>query len=158
MPPDSLSVMITIDYTKSPSFKGPNLAKLEQAEKILNQVLQTKMFQSKVLAFPFSETGGKTNKEIYDILLQPYTVKVRLFSTWKWWSRVVAWVTGKNATTIHYHSKFFYPNKPYEIAGTLLHELSHCKGFYHNVKPWFKSVPYAMNAIVEECAKELGLT
>lgn len=150
--------MITINYAKSPSLTGSSMVKISKAEAILNKVLVSKLFHSKVLAYKFTETGGKSNQEIYEILLEPYTVSVNLYKTWKWWSRVVAWVSGKGATTIHYHTKFFYPNKPHEVAGTLMHETSHCKGFYHNIKPWFKTVPYAMNAIIEECANELGLS
>lgn len=149
--------MIIIDMAACRGFSANDKLKLTKAQAILDQVLPSKSFQSKVLAAQFKETNGLSNQEIYAKLMEDYTVRVVKISTWKWWSRVVAYVTGKGSTTVYYYAKFFNPNPAYEVASTLTHETAHLKGFSHRIKPWGASVPYMMNTIIEACAKEMGL-
>lgn len=149
--------MILIDIERCTNFSAEGIEKLKDAQVVLDKVLVSPRFVRKVLESSFRETGGLSNEQIAKIMREDYRVRVARYRSWKTWSRVVAYVTGRGGDLIHYHSKFFDHNTPVEVASTILHETAHLKGFGHAYKPWGSTVPYSMNKILEDVARELGI-
>lgn len=105
-------------------------------------------FKKLLLLHPMAEMNGKTAEEIYaELMTAELNVKVVIYD--RWWSRVIGWVTGRNADTIHINRK--YMKSVESVASNLLHESSHILGFTHRMKPWKNTVPYALNEIFQAC-------
>lgn len=145
--------MIKIDFDKCYGFKPHHMEKLMRAQIILDKVLESEQFKTRVLARTFKETDGKTNQQVLETMLSDCTIRVSRY--YRWWSKVVGWTSGGGI--IHVNGKFFDVGSATDCASNLLHETAHYLGFSHRVKPWGKTVPYSMNDILEDVVKDLGL-
>lgn len=140
-----------IDIEKSTGFSEAGKKKLIEAQGILNEVLDSEIFCQKVLAAKFTQTK-LSNPEI--LMLMRADKLVRVSRYYKWWSRVVGYVSGAK-DRINVNGKFFDSNTAVEAASNLLHEYAHIQGFSHYQKPWTYTVPYQMNRILEETYEQI---
>lgn len=146
-------------------FSGASLEKLEHAFGVLEAVVNTEEFKTRVINFKnskgeraFASNTGKSNEEIYEFFmdgeetLQPNTTGeinffLKLYN--RPFSKVIGWTNG-DINTIHINWKFFKNFKPQDVAGNLAHEWTHKLGFGHKSAKEHDSVPYAIGYIVRE--------
>ena len=153
--------MIKVKLHSSKGFKPSEQAMVDKAVSMMDRVLNSELFKKKVLAGRFTETNGKTNQEIYDIIMSgdceysdaDGTIDLAAVMYYKRWSGVVGYVTGEDFT-VYMNRKFF--STPTSIGSNLLHEATHNMGFSH-YEVFETSVPYSMNRIFEACVKEMKL-
>lgn len=146
--------MIKIDVVASTGFSGGQKIALQKVQVILDTVLTSVNFAEEVRKAKFTSTKD-TNEQILANLLTDRTVKLRRYTTWKWWSKVVGYVTGKGAATIHCNAKYWDVSTALENADFIVHEFSHIVGYTHASASDYKSVPYTMNRIVQTVYKEI---
>lgn len=124
---------------------------------IANKVIKSSEFETEVLKYKFSDTGGKTNHEILEAYRNINAkINVELFTGNFYQNRISKTnayeLNAEGFIRINRH--FVYT--PLLIASCLMHELGHNPlGFSH---PGLSqtSVNYGMNEILERVAKGLG--
>lgn len=119
------------------------------AQVILDDLIPSGNFALSVLAYDYTELGGKTKAQLLNDLRTEMRVKV-IFYDGYFWSRVVGY------TRYLFDSKIFL-NQDYidtvpEACSTLMHEFCHVLGYAHK-KVFATSVPYMMNQIVEKLVR-----
>lgn len=148
--------MITIDFEKS-KLNPEQAAKVKAAVEVANKVTSGAAIGVAFKSVIFRETNGDTNEQILEKVKAPITVKVWPFKSWKWFSKVVAYVNGRKDSVIHFNVKFLNANTIGEVANTLVHESLHLKGYGHAIKPYVNTVPYRVGGIVEDLAVKAKL-
>lgn len=161
---------LTVKVEEIKGFSGASLEKMQKATQVLQQVVNSTSFKSRVINFKntkgeraFASNKGLSNEQIFDIfmdgreMLQPDTpgemnFYLSLYNAW--WSRVVGWTNG-DINTININWKFFKKYAPNEVAGNLAHEWTHKIGFDHASAAEHDSAPYAIGYIVEELAAKI---
>lgn len=152
---------------KIQGFSASSMVKLESAFDVLEKVVNSEEFKSRVINFKntkgqraFASNNGLSNEQIYAIFmdgretLQQNTPGemnffLKLYS--RPWSKVVGW-TNPDINTININWRFFKNYKANEVAGNLAHEWTHKIGFGHISAAEHDSAPYAIGYIVEEMA------
>ena len=144
-------------------FDADSQAKMDKAFEVLEEVVNSEEFKSRVLNFKnvqglreFASNKGLTNEQIYAIFmegretLQPNTpneMNFYLSLYYKSWSKVIGY-TSPDINTININWKFFRNYLPNEVAGNLAHEWTHKIGFDHKSAAEHDSAPYAIGYIV----------
>jgi hypothetical protein len=150
-------------------FEGENLVKLEEAFRVLEQVVNSEEFKNRIINFKnrhserlFASNRKMTNEQIYKHFmdgredLQPHTpgeMNFYLKLYHKRFSKVIGWTNG-NINTIHINWKYFKNFQPNEVAANLAHEWCHKIGFGHTSAAEHDSVPYAVGNIVGELGQK----
>jgi hypothetical protein len=161
---------LAVKVEKIDGFSGASLEKMQRATQVLQQVVNSETFKSRVINFKntkgeraFASNKGLSNEQIFEIFmegretLQPDTAGVMNFylSLYNaWWSRVIGWTNG-DINTININWKFFKNFQPNEVAGNLAHEWTHKIGFDHTSAAEHDSAPYAIGYIVDELAAKV---
>ncbi len=143
--------MITVDYAKS-KLTAEQTLKVKAAVEAANKVTSGAAIGVAIKGVTFRETNGDTNEQITEKLKAPITVRVWPYKSWKWFSKVIAYVNSSKEGIIHFNVKFLTANTVGEVANTLVHESLHLKGYGHRIKPYVNSVPYRVGGLVEDLA------
>lgn len=152
------------------NFEREDEEKLEKAIAIIQKVIGSVEFKSKVLNFTyqgkrqFVDNKGLTNAQIYQILLDgkedlkpevdnEMDLELELYYSWK---NTVGYTT-PGAMKIYLNTKYFDPFTPTQVAGNVFHEWTHKLGFDHASSYSVdrdSSVPYAIGYLIEELGKK----
>lgn len=150
-----------IKIEESKNYDEFSLNKLTEAVRLLDSVLVTEDFKTRVLNAKFVGTKGKSNQEIYDYLMSGNSkydssndkiVNLYLAEYSKYAGGNELGVTvGKKTST---HRCFILKNDVRCLVGHLIHEYLHVMGFSHrkisSEKPKLKTVPYVIGNIVKK--------
>ncbi len=145
--------------------------KLDQATKLMADVLNSKEFRDAVLSAEFDGKPGfasddRSPTEVYATIRaakENYTdaadgeVDLNLnLENFSWFQRNVVGYTTESSDTLTTNRKFFSGYDATEVAGHLAHEWLHKLGFEHDFKATARrpdSVPYELGELVEKLAK-----
>jgi hypothetical protein len=145
--------------------------KLDQATKLMADVLNSKEFRDAVLSAEFDGKPGfasddRSPAEVYATIRaakENYTdaadgeVDLNLnLENFSWFQRNVVGYTTESSDTLTTNRKFFSGYDATEVAGHLAHEWLHKLGFEHDFKATARrpdSVPYELGELVERLAK-----
>ena len=146
-------------------FDAESMKKLEKAFEIVEKVVNTEEFKSRVLNFvnakgqvAFASNKNLTNEQIFaqfmdgrETLQQSTPGEMNYFLSlyYKRFSKVIGWTNG-SINTININWKFFKNFKANEVAGNLVHEWVHKIGFDHKSASEHDSAPYAIGYIARE--------
>lgn len=159
------------------NFNSSSKLKIEKAKKILEFVMNSQEFKTKILNFTwkgkkeFNNNKNMSNLEIYNHLmtgeedLLPRSTGVMNFDLTLYrsknpWSKVKGYTT-PDSMRIYMNKKFFFRSSwtAIDVAANMAHEWVHKMGFGHDYRfnedrPF--SVPYAVGNIVSQLAKKMG--
>ena len=165
------SAPMRVSLGKVTGYTAPERQKLEQATKLIADVLNSREFRDAVLSAEFAGKPGFANetrspKDVYAAIRaaqESYTdgadgevdlnVKLENFS---WFQRKTVGYTTESSDTLTTNRRFFSGFEPSEVAGHLAHEWLHKLGFEHDFKPTARrpdSVPYELGELVERLAQ-----
>lgn len=130
------------------SSRGFNHDYVRQVEDKYNEVVLSQAFYDAMMKRQFTNDNGLLRAQIIEKIRQPVVVRLSLYKTWKWWSRVVGYFAGGN--TVHCNAKYWNHSSVLDNASFLCHEISHMKGFMHSSAIDYQSVPYSLNAVFSE--------
>jgi len=126
----------------------------------INQIASSSCFKDAIFVKRFTETGGKTNQDIWDTLVsRPYAVNVKIYTgTWianHFYHTIGKTDASEKSATIKVNRQFV--RTAYDFGNNLMHEVfGHIAGFRHDrIKA--TSVPYQLNDIYADCALKLGI-
>jgi len=167
--PSSLPLRVSFD--RLTDFDATLMAKLNEAEILLNKLFASREFFNAVLEHKYSsqktfvQNQGYTNEQIYDLLhlgketLSPVADGLMNLELKAYYedSDTVGY-TFTQSKTIYVNRKFYNRYTPAQIARNLMHEWLHKVGFSHDVaatarRPY--SVPYGMGKIAETVGRNL---
>jgi hypothetical protein len=156
---------LSVKGEKIEGFDNLSIAKLEKSFEVLEQVVNSEEFKSRIINFKnskgeraFASNKNLSNEEIYAFFMEgretlqqntPGEMNFYLKLYHKQYSKVIGWTNG-NINTININWKFFKNFKPNEVAGNLAHEWTHKLGFDHQSAAEHDSAPYAIGYIVRE--------
>ena len=154
------------------NFTDQQYDKLMQAKQLVELIINSAAFKSRVLNFSYNGTqefvqnNGMSNQQIYDFLMSgaemfPAQTAADHFMDFdlvlykpKWYqSKKVLGYTDQSTNVIHINKSFFNQASVNEIAMNLVHEWVHKMGFDHDFKNTPRrpsSVPYAVGYIVRD--------
>ncbi len=154
------------------NFTDQQYDKLMQAKQLVELIINSAAFKSRVLNFSYNGTqefvqnNGMSNQQIYDLLMTgaemfPQQTASDHFMDFdlvlykpKWYqSKKVLGYTDQSTNVIHINKSFFNQASVNEIAMNLVHEWVHKMGFDHDFKNTSRrpsSVPYAVGYIVRD--------
>ena len=162
--------MLKVTLNKHQQFTEKEVFKLANALNVLQIVVNSQEFKTRVLAFTyrgefrFFETN-LSNARVYDMFMSgrqyneqtdDYEMDIDLTIYHSRWSSTVGY-TYPNTVRTWINRKFFSRYGLAEICGNVAHEYCHKIGFEHSVHPTPSrpfSVPYGIGNIVEELAKK----
>ncbi len=149
-------------------FDAKSMEKVEQAFDVMEKVVNTEEFKSRVLNFvntqgktEFASNKGLTNEQVYARFMDgredlqqdtPGEMNFFLKLYHKRYSKVIGW-TNADINTININWKFFKGFKPSDVAGNFAHEWTHKIGFGHKSAAEHDSAPYAIGYIVREMSE-----
>ena len=160
-----------VSLGKVTGYTAPERQKLEQATKLMADVLNSTEFRDAVLSAEFGGKPGfasetRSPREIYSTIRagkENYTasadgevdlnLKLENFS---WFQRNVVGYTTESSDTLTTNRKFYSGYEASEVAGHLAHEWLHKLGFEHDFKATTRrpdSVPYELGELVERLAQ-----
>lgn len=161
---------LTVVGEQLTGFNSAAKTKVTRAFKLIEQVVNSEEFKSRVLNFKnsrgvraFASNNGMSNEEIYETfmagretLLQdtPGEMNFYLKIYNAWWSRVIGY-TSEQTNTISMNWKYHKNYTAANMSGNLVHEWVHKLGFDHSSAGEHDSAPYAIGYIVEEMAKKI---
>ncbi len=167
--PDSVRTgHLTVVPMSVVGFDGDKGDKINAAMRILEEVVNSEEFKSRVINFvntngdrEFASNKKLTNEEIYAQFmegretLQPNTPNemnyfLKLYN--KPWSRVIGY-TDASINVININLKYFKTNTASDVAANLAHEWTHKIGFTHKSAAEHDSAPYAIGYIVGDIAR-----
>lgn len=156
-------IMLRLGDFKVNGAKSGEIQKLKSIIYNTLTILNSKAFKVWMLDYNFGRKHGKTNKEIYTMLLtgkdlfgirdDDVDLHLHIYSNYK--SKYRGF-TFSNRIDIYLNRKYFVDEV---IAGVICHEYFHNMGFTHSRywTPWRKyTVPYAVGHIVERFYKRLN--
>jgi hypothetical protein len=127
------------------------------AEKLSNDLLQSKCFENFMVTRGLIDTNGKTAIQVVeDLKTKNLTVPVEMYSAW--WSNVVGY-RQPPAPDVYTNRKFHAGATACSRGSNLLHEWSHSADYDHSYKATAlrpRSVPYSINAAFDVCCSCVG--
>lgn len=148
------SVKFITDYVKISSCDNctdQQWARIKESEALVNKVSKTECFKNKIIEGKFLETT-LSNQEIYNQLTKE--ISIIETSTYYTLKRVLGYTY--DGPKIWINRRYMMSWNAVDLASLIVHEVSHVKGFTHAYKYYNgreRTVPYALNSIIEECAK-----
>ncbi len=161
------------------NFSDQQYDKLMQAKQLVELIINSAAFKSRVLNFSYNgvkgfvQNNGLSNQQIYDYLMSgaemfPVQTGVDHFMDYdlilykpKWYqSKKVLGYTSQNTRVVHINRNFFNKAEVNEIAMNLVHEWVHKMGFEHDYRSTSRrpySVPYGIGYIVRDLGSMLVL-
>lgn len=122
---------------------------INEAVEMANKFIVSKEFEKAVLNFKFSNTNGKSNREIYEMYRNiSISIGVEMFIGNFYQNKVSKTVGYEMNSEGYIRLNRYFVKKPVHVCSTLMHEIGHYLGFSH---PHLEqdSVNYGMNQIVE---------
>lgn len=165
------SAPMRVSLGKVTGYAPTERAKLDQAMKLFENVLNSREFRSAVLGATFDGKPGfasdtRSPSEVYAAIREgkenyapvadgevDLNVNLESFS---WFQRKVVGYTTPSSDTITTNRRFFSGFEAAEVAGHLAHEWLHKIGFDHDFNATARrpqSVPYELGELVERLAK-----
>jgi len=152
---------LTFEIHGTKNFSEKERQKFALAIKKAEFELNSEEFKTAVLLYPFEQTNGKSNQEIYDMIMsgadkfntmedQDIDVQITLYYSWKktiGYTYPSTWATWVNR-------RFFSKFNESQIAGNVVHEYMHNMGFGHKKASDHNSVPYAIGYIIRDLIKK----
>ena len=134
---------------------------LVASNQILNQALASDEYKKQFLAFPFVQTNGMTNQELYDLFVSKSPVVMNLDLHDMGWRydhvyHTIGLDDSSDPTTVYLNA--YYVAQKIIAASCTLHETWHFLGLSHLSPSDSTSVPYGNNTIIEAVFKVLGIT
>lgn len=128
---------------------------------MLDKVLADPRFKVAFLAFPFVQTNGMSNQDLWDLACaqSPITMNCDLHDMGFKYDRIYHTVGLDDASdpnTCYMNS--YIVDSPYMVADNLLHETWHRLGLSHINPTDSTSVPYGNNTLFEQIAALMGFT
>lgn len=126
----------------------------------LNTVISSLEYKNEFMAFPFEQTNGMTNQQLWDLFVSnsPVTVNVDLHDMgWKYDHiyHTVGLEDASDPDTVYMNS--YIVQSSYMVADNALHEVWHKLGLSHRRPSDLNSAPYGNNTIFESVAAKLGI-
>ncbi|MBS1959155.1 MAG: hypothetical protein JST80_06785 [Bdellovibrionales bacterium] len=168
---------LSVQFDSTKNFNQTQMDKLNFARRIVQTVINSAEFKSKVLNFTyggqqtFVQNGGLSNQQIYDLLMtgaerypnqtaSDHTMNFQLeLYTPAWYqSNNVLGYTSLSDPVIHINKNFYNRAEVFEIAMNLTHEWCHKMGFDHDYRSTARrpySVPYAIGYLVRDLGQSL---
>lgn len=154
--------MLKVKLNNTSKFTLLELIKLKKAVEVLEQVINSSEFRSKVLSIKFENNEGMTSLEIYNLLMTGKEVlspaadsEINIDIEMYYSLKGVIGYTYPNTLRTWINRRFFKRMTPAEIANNLIHEWLHKVGFDHDFYPTKRrvnSVPYAIGYLVQNLA------
>jgi hypothetical protein len=163
---------LTVEFHSIENFKSADIEKLNLAKHLIEVVLNSHEFKSKVLNFKFRgkkqfvQNNGMSNRQIYETLMagaerfpksseanQQMDVDLEIYFP-KWWqNQKVLGYTTPDDPIIHINRSFYSSAEVQDLAMNIVHEWCHKVGFDHDFKtndrrPY--TVPYAIGYLVRD--------
>jgi len=166
--------MTTVQFVSLSNFSDWQKAKAEEVRKIIEAVVNSKVFQDAILGASFLDVRLEkpdgtmvedlSKEQILNVILTGteqgaapngiIEIKVELY--YKLISSAIGW-TGDDGT-IHTRDRFFNSAESVEVAGHWLHEWTHTAGFRHDFDRTSRrdqSVPYIVGELLIESAAKV---
>lgn len=126
----------------------------------LNVIISAPRFKEQFLAFPFEQTKGNDNQQLWEIFLKNSPIAVNVDIRDMGWKadhiyRTIGAEIERYPDTIFMNS--YFVKTGYLVGDNAIHEVWHKLGFSHNHASDSTSVPYGCNLLYEAIAKELGI-
>jgi hypothetical protein len=157
--------MLTVKINSANNFTAVELVKLKSAAVLLEQVVNSQDFKERVLTYPFINTDGLTNQQIYNLIMSGREVlnnavdnELDIDVTMYYSLRGVIGYTYPNILRTWMNRRFFKKFNAAGVASNLAHEWCHKIGFDHSfyyTNNRKNSVPYAIGYMVEELATQI---
>jgi hypothetical protein len=174
-------VPLTMNFHSTKNFNNYQYDKLMQAKQLVEMIINSPAFKSRVLGFTYSgnrvfvQNNGMSNSQIYEYLMNgaerfPQQTEVDHEMDYdlvlyrpKWYqSKNVLGYTSQDTNIIHINRNFFNDAEVNQIAMNLVHEWTHKMGFGHDYKRTSRrpySVPYGIGYIVRDLGNKMfGMT
>ncbi|MDP1821750.1 MAG: hypothetical protein Q8L48_00840 [Archangium sp.] len=165
------SAPMTVSLGRVTGYSAAERAKLDQATRLIGNVLNSREFRDAVLGATFDGKPGfasetRSPQQVYAAIRaakENFTsaadgdvdLNVGLES-FSWFQRSTVGYTTPSSDTVTTNRRFFSGFTPAEVAGHLGHEWLHKLGFEHDFKATARrpsSVPYELGELIETLAK-----
>jgi hypothetical protein len=153
---------LTIKVHENKNFTAEQLERYTKAIELTEIVINSKRFKKKLLEMRLTNTNGKTNAQIYQMMmdgaeqrLPEIDNEVDVFITMYYKNNKVVGYTYPSTDKTWVNSKFFNKYSYASIAANLIHEWLHKLGFGHRSASEHTSVPYGVGYLVRDLIKEL---
>jgi len=159
------------------NFSNQQYNKLMQAKELIETIINSAAFKSRVLNFAYNgiqgfvQNNGMSNQQVYEYLMSgaekyPSQTGADQFMDYdlvlykpKWYqSKKVLGYTSQDTNIIHVNKKFFNDAEVNQIAMNLVHEWTHKMGFDHDFKRTSRrpsSVPYGIGYIIRDLGNKM---
>lgn len=168
---------LLMNIRSAENFSNQQYNKLMQAKELVEMIINSAAFKSRVLSFSsngvqgFVQNNGMSNQQIFDYLMSgaekyPAQTVADHFMDYdlvlykpKWYqSKKVLGYTSQDTSIIHINKKFFSDAEINQIAMNLVHEWTHKMGFGHDFKRTARrpsSVPYGIGYIIRDLGNKM---
>ena len=164
--------MTSVKLLSTTHFNTWQLAKADEARRLIEATVNGAAFRNAVLAARFLDTRlerpdgsvveNLSNQQILDTILSGAeqgtpadgVIGLRVTLYHQWWASALGW-TDEDGVIHTCSNKFFNGAEPNEVAGHWLHEWTHAAGFRHDYKRTSRrsqSVPYVIGDLVATLA------
>lgn len=154
--------MLKITVHNNTNFSAKQLEKYKRAVAMTEKVINTERFKQKFMATKFTNTQGKSNQELYDLMMSGAETldpivdnEADVFITMYYKNNSTVGYTYPSVKDTWVNSKFFDQYDEADIGCNLIHEWWHKLGMGHSSASEHTSVPYACGYLVEACIREL---
>lgn len=126
---------------------------IREAALLLERVVTSEEFRTRVLDFAFTSTDGQSNAQIYEHLTSgTMMIRVTMF-TGSWIENHVWHTEGRDIGDGVVYANRYFIDDARQMGSLILHEYAHQRGYHHESASESSSVPYAMNAIFDQIAR-----
>lgn len=153
---------LKFDVHSANNFTKKEYEKFRSALSLGEKVLNSDSFKFKVLNYPFRETNGKNNTQIYQMFMsgkdnfnKEVDNDLDIYITLYYSPKKVIGYTYPSTFRTWVNRKFFKKFDAADILGNITHEYCHNLGFGHSIRVGRKhTVPYAMGYIARDLGKK----
>jgi hypothetical protein len=126
---------------------------------ILNTIISSQEFKKEFLEFPFIQTNGQSNQELWNLFIKsPIIINVEIkdlgFRADHLW-HTIGREDSNHPDTVFVNS--YFVKTSYMLGDNALHEVWHMLGLSHLHPTDSTSVPYGNNTLYEKVAAKLGI-
>ncbi len=166
-PIEPMKVEVEFLETSTPE----RIKKIQSAAKLLEKILNTEIFKSRVEGYThngvrgYTDSEGRSNEQIYKMIIDgsevlspgiDHTANIKITFYYRPSSTVAQ--TSTQSLVIDFNKKYLDQFSVNEVSGTLIHEWLHKLGFGHSYRYNSRrdhSIPYAIGYMVRDLAEDL---
>jgi hypothetical protein len=160
---------VSVEILESSS--AARIKKIESGGRLLEKILNTELFKSRVVGYVFNgvrgyvDSDGRTNEQVFNLIMEgsevlspgiDHTANIKITFYYRPSSTVAQ--TSSRSLVISFNKKYLDQFDVVEVAGTLMHEWLHKLGFGHSYRYNNRrdhSIPYAIGYIVRDIGEDL---